>query len=261
MTEHRKIVGLGSSFAAGPGVEPVEDANAMRSSRNYAHLLADRLGAELTDLSVSGATTATILHTPQTIAAGVEFPPQIDGVPPDADLVTVTAGGNDLQFAGSMLHAAWSRFEPDGPIATMLTQGLSGGVPEPTEESVDAVARGLVAIVAGVRARAENARVVLVDYLTVLDGRDHGEDPLFSDAETAVFLRIQDALVRGHEIAAERAGAELVRASKLSTGHGLGSTEPWVFGFQPSVKKTASSFHPNEAGMSAIADALAARVR
>jgi hypothetical protein len=31
------IAALGSSFAAGPGIEPVADAAAMRSQKNYAH--------------------------------------------------------------------------------------------------------------------------------------------------------------------------------------------------------------------------------
>jgi lysophospholipase L1-like esterase len=260
MSRYRKIVALGSSFAAGPGIEPVEDANAMRSSRNYAHLLADRLGASLVDLSVSGATTATILDTPQLTMAGVEFPPQIEGVHADTDLVTVTAGGNDLQFAGSMLYAAWSRFQPVSPMVTMLSQGLPAGIPEPTEQSIDAVAHGLAKIVSEVRVRARHARIVLVDYLTVIDGQDHSEPWPFSPGETETFLRIQEALVRGYEIAADRSGAELLQASKLSVDHGLGSADPWIFDFQPALERTGSSFHPNDAGMSAIADALAQRL-
>ena len=61
----RHLAALGSSFAAGPGIEPFADKRAWRSSPNYAHLLADRLGCDLTDLTVSGATTATILERPQ----------------------------------------------------------------------------------------------------------------------------------------------------------------------------------------------------
>lgn len=34
------IVALGSSFAAGPGLKPIANAAAKRSSVNYAHLLA-----------------------------------------------------------------------------------------------------------------------------------------------------------------------------------------------------------------------------
>ncbi|KAK8039334.1 SGNH hydrolase [Apiospora rasikravindrae] len=39
-----RIASLGSSFAAGPGVPPVSDAKAARSSANYARLLSARLG-------------------------------------------------------------------------------------------------------------------------------------------------------------------------------------------------------------------------
>ena len=94
----RTIAALGSSFAAGPTLEPVDDIQAMRSTRNYPHLLANALGAHLVDLTVSGATTANILHTPQQTMTGREFAPQLNGVPFDADLVTITAGGNDIQF-------------------------------------------------------------------------------------------------------------------------------------------------------------------
>lgn len=258
MTQYRNMAALGSSFAAGPGIEPVEDANAMRSSRNYAHLLAARFGAQLTDLTVSGATTATILDTPQQTMAGVEFPPQIDGLPADADLVTITAGGNDLQFAGSMLYTAWSRFQPDGPMVAMLAQGFAAGIPEPTEQRIEAVAEGLTTVVAEVRLRAKHARVVLVDYLTVIDRNT--EVSIFSPSELESFLHIQEALAMGYRIAAERSGAELVKASQLSVGHGLGSSEPWVFDFQPALERTGSSCHPNDAGMSAIADTLAQRL-
>jgi hypothetical protein len=91
------MVALGSSFAAGPGLEPVVDRAAMRSGRNYAHLVADRLGATLTDATVSGATTATILDEPHRVRRRV-FPPQIESVHGVTELVTVTVGGNDLGY-------------------------------------------------------------------------------------------------------------------------------------------------------------------
>ena len=99
----RLVAALGSSFAAGPGIEPVADTGAMRSGANNAHLLATTLGADLTDLTVSGATTANILDEPQLSRTGVRYPPQVSGLPAEADLVTVTAGGNDLQI--HRLHA------------------------------------------------------------------------------------------------------------------------------------------------------------
>jgi hypothetical protein len=55
------IAALGSSFAAGPGIDPIVDVGAMRSGSNYAHLLAKATDARLVDLTVSGATTSNIL--------------------------------------------------------------------------------------------------------------------------------------------------------------------------------------------------------
>ena len=79
----------------------------------------------------------------------------------------MTAGGNDLRFVGSMLYEAWSQADPAGPIATMMVADFPHGIPEPTPAAIDAMARGLAQIVGEARARTSDARVVLVDYLTV----------------------------------------------------------------------------------------------
>lgn len=262
MTTHapkrpRTIAALGSSFAAGPTLEPVADVEAMRSTRNYPHLLAAGLGADLVDLTVSGATTANILHTPQQTMSGREFAPQLDGVPPEADLVTVTAGGNDLRFIGSMLFAAWSRHEPDGPLAQMLGQGFTSGLPDAGAGDIELTAAGLAAIVDAVRRRAPQARVILVDYLTVVtEHTPAGDRAIFDAAQLQVFLRLQAALAQAYRTAADRSGAELLAVSTVSADHGLGSDDPWVIGFRADMATTAGSFHPNEAGMAAIADRL-----
>ena len=251
------VAALGSSFAAGPTIEPVANLAAMRSGRNYPHLVADSLGADLVDLTVSGATTANILREPQTMVGGAEFAPQIDGLPVDADLVTVTAGGNDLRFIGSMLFCAWARLEPGGLMEQMLAQGLPGGLADVTDDEVDLAAQGLVDIVSAVRSRAKRARVVLVDYLTVVtENLPVGAGEVFTADELALFVRTQAALGRAYRIAADRSGAELLAMSEVSAGHGLGSDQAWVFGFKPTMQTTAGSFHPNGAGMQAVAHEL-----
>jgi lysophospholipase L1-like esterase len=260
---YQLIAALGSSFAAGPGIEPIADPTALRSERNYAHQLAERLGARLVDLTVSGATTANILDTPQQMVSGHVYPPQIDGVPADADVVTITAGGNDLQFAGAMLYAASLRLEPQSPMTAMLAPSFPDGIPVPTEDAVEQAATGLARVVEKATATAPAARVVLVDYLTVLDPEAGAATP-FSDEELARLLVIQSAVGRVFADAASRTGAELVLASSLSAGHALGSAEPWVQPFhqvteQPgaplgeAMMRTGASFHPNERGMTAIA--------
>jgi lysophospholipase L1-like esterase len=255
VSRYQLIAALGSSFAAGPGIEPVADAAAMRSQRNYAHQLAERLGARLVDLTVSGATTANIVDTPQQAAGGIVYPPQIDGVPADADVVTITAGGNDLQFAGAMLYTAWLRLDPESPVVPMLAATFPAGIPLPTGRAVEQAATGLVRVIEKARAKAAAARVLLVDYLTVLDDASGPASP-FSDDELSQFLVIQSAVGQVFRDAATRTGAELILASSLSAGHGLGSPEPWVQPFHQVLAQTGGSFHPNEAGMAAIAAEL-----
>jgi lysophospholipase L1-like esterase len=253
----RLIAALGSSFAAGPGVDPVVDAGAIRSGANYPHLLAKALDADLVDLTVSGATTANILDESQQTVAGLSYPPQVLGVPPDADLVTITAGGNDLQFIGSMLFAAWSKAEPDGLITQMLAQTFGGGIPEPTEIDVNALAEGLARIVSAVRARTNQARIVLVDYLTVVTERTPtGNREPFTAAELSALLRIQHAIAEAYRIAAARSEAELLAVSAVSGDHGVESIRPWVFSFRAEPEETMASFHPNRDGMTAVTDEL-----
>jgi lysophospholipase L1-like esterase len=265
------IAALGSSFAAGPTLQPVADRAAMRSARNYPSLLAESLGASLVDLSVSGATVATIMDVPQVIAPRVQFPPQIDGLPADADLVTITTGGNDIGFIGSMLFTGWHHLDPGGALAKQMRALVSeaggtthehreDGISEPTPALVETVAAGLARIVAATRSRASRARVVLVDYLTVLDDDSRSALIPYTTGELAAFRSLQGSLVRAYVLAAARSGAELVAMSALSRGHGVGSAEPWVFDCSDEPLRTAGSYHPTNVGMRAVADALARRL-
>ena len=225
MSTYHLIAAVGSSFAAGPNIEPMAEAAAMRSERNYAHQLADRLRAGLVDLTVSGATTANVLDTPQQVADGLTYPPQLDGVPSDADVVTITAGGNDLQFAAAMLYLAWLRSKPQSPLVPMLGAMFPDGIPQPTPEAIEQATAGLVRAIEKARLKAPGARVLLVDYQTVLDENSTEATP-FSDEELGQFLAIQRAIGQVFSDAAARTTAELIRASALSTDHALGSAEP-----------------------------------
>jgi lysophospholipase L1-like esterase len=210
----------------------------------------------LTDLTVSGATTATVIDTEQRMLWW-RFPPQVPQVPRDVDLVTVTAGGNDLDYVGSMIRLAYAgllgRWAIGRPVSRRLARG---GVPRPDDGDLRRATAGLVAIVAAVRERAPDARVLLVDYPTIL-----GPDAAWTratpfDPGTRDGLReVGRLLAVVFRTAAQESGAELVAVSELGAEVRAGAAEPWVRGFLPLAP--TSSFHPTLTGMRAVADAIA----
>lgn len=293
MSAPSSIAALGSSYAAGPGIPPIEDVAAMRSGANYAHLLAQRLGARLTDLTVSGATTETILDAPQTAWNGLRIPPQIGGLPADAELVTLTAGGNDLGFIGATMSAAARAAGPDSEVAALLA-AMAGGpasgaaeggaadgtdgpfasgdvaasrgsdtapalppVPVPTDDDVERTVAGLARVVDAVRDRAPRARILLVDYLSLLGPATTPEAAALGADDLDALRTVQTTLESAFALAAERSGTERVAVSALSREHALGSAEPWVTGLVPTRRGLAGSYHPNAVGMRAVAHALA----
>ena len=254
-SSYRDVAALGSSFAAGPGISPTVDRFANRSGRNYAHLLADRLGARLTDLTVTAATTANLLERPQRVLIR-KFPPQIEGVPGDADLVTITAGGNDLEYLGSMTRLAWANWLRARRLVRPVGDALGRkATPAITPADVERVASALARTVEGARSAAPNARVLLVDYLTVVgDSTRRAEDCPLDESTIAAYRTIGEQLAEGFAAAARTSGAELVRVSEPSRTHAVGSDDPWVSGFRP--RSMMIQFHPNAAGMEAVADEI-----
>jgi lysophospholipase L1-like esterase len=244
-------VALGSSFAAGPGIRPIEHRRAGRSARNYAHQVADALSLHLVDVTCSGATTANVLTERQR-----RLPPQIDGVTADAKLVTITVGGNDIGYIGGLVRGSVVnavldrlRFLPDRWRGSVRYEA-------PTDQC-DTLVESLVMLVRAVRSRAPGARILLVDYLTVLGPDAHRcrELPLGDDAVRQV-RTTADRLAAAFRTAAQRSGAHLVPASAASVDHGVGSADPWVSGFHGKPP-----YHPTLAGMTAVADLILRSVR
>lgn len=260
-----KIINLGSSFAAGPGIPPqVEPKQAGRSSNNYAHLLARSLNCEdkLIDLSVSGATLLNISTTSQSVGGHV-FPPQIEGVPEDADVVLVLGGGNDLGYITGMMADSWIGWLVFAVMGlASRVRGLLGysvqDMAQPVGEE-DALQRFGVVLDA-IHARTPKARVIVVEYLTLL-GPDvrAGVDVPFAEDRVMHHRSVAATLQRiTQKAVADRSGwCEIVSTSVLSRGHGLGSEETWVWGSGiGSLWRGEAVLHPNGTGHEAVADVL-----
>lgn len=253
-----RYVAMGSSFASGPGVtQPADPGRCMRSADNYAHQLARKRDLRLVDVTCGGATTAHIL------GAWGELPPQVDALTPDTRLVTVTIGGNDLNYIGGLLRASClgAHDAKPSPICRYFAGGShqtadrASGAPD--NKAWSQAEAGLEQIVREVRRRAPAARLVFVDYFTVLP-----EDQLCSQTPLpqAAATQARDTAMRLAQLTAEvarRNHVEIIRMSELSRDHDACSKTPWVTGFiAPPGANHFMPYHPNLAGMTAAADAL-----
>ncbi|MGZ3273262.1 MAG: SGNH/GDSL hydrolase family protein [Caulobacteraceae bacterium] len=238
-----KYVAMGSSFAAGPGVTTQADdppTRCTRSKDNYAHQLARRRGLKLTDVSCSGATTAHLL------GSWNELKPQLDAVDADTRLVTVTIGGNDVGFTSGLGTAACATRGGAAPCPPPP--------PSPTDQAWTDLETHLGQIAGEVRRRAPAARLVFVDYVTVLPA--DGTCPALSltASQAAVSREINRRVVEITARVARASGSGLVTASSLTAPHDACSAQPWVNGSPPPTGGAA--FHPRLEAHTAIAKAL-----
>lgn len=257
---YNHLLALGSSFASGPGIEPFTSASAGRSARNYPSVLAKTLGLKLTDRTASGATTSAVIATNQRVGLHT-LAPQLHDVPTDIDLITITAGGNDVRYIGTMIKLAIAEQLATKAVARPLAKIIRGsatGAPSQGDES--RVADSLVRVILAAQLAAPSARIVLVDYLTIIgpDTELSREAP-FSTKQSLALGEFAATLAAGFRQAAQSTGVDLVAMSEKSVKHGLGSDDPWVVGLPDRLVdiKRRPPFHPNAAGMDATAHAVA----
>ncbi|WP_165772100.1 SGNH/GDSL hydrolase family protein [Niveispirillum lacus] len=240
-------VAMGSSFAAGPGLLPYvpgAPARCARSSRNYAQQLAVKRGLALVDVTCSGAATGAVLD------GWNELPAQMTAIGTDTRLVTITIGGNDVAYIGNMIAAS----------CQILAAGAGQGMDKcrapawPTEDGFQRLDTSLRRVAAEIRSRAPEAIVVFVDYAAILPPIGTcAATPL--SAESAERLRDIDRRLRGlTAAAAEASGTFLLKVSDLSRDHGACSTVSWMTGYP--APPGVAPYHPNLAGMTAVAEAL-----
>ncbi|WP_051450655.1 SGNH/GDSL hydrolase family protein [Actinospica robiniae] len=233
-------VAMGSSFAAGPGIEPAEPgspAGCVRSARNYANLVAAQIGARLTDVSCIGATTDNILTHRQ---GG--RPPQIDAVGRGTRLVTVTIGGNDIDYFGSL--SAYSCHDGGSTSCHLVDVGA-------IERTLPSLTGRLENVVTAIRARAPHARVLLVTYFTVLPAAGGCANVPLSAGHLAFERSLAATLAQDTATAAHATGATLVDLAGASEQHDACSTQPWVNAFYTTSGDWP--YHPTPAGMAGAA--------
>ncbi|MBT8145243.1 MAG: SGNH/GDSL hydrolase family protein [Gammaproteobacteria bacterium] len=229
-----KYVALGSSFAAGPGISE-QLGICGRSDHNYSNLVASALDLTLTDVSCNGATIDNIRDTPQR-----DMPPQIGAISSDTALVTVTIGGNDINYTSSTF--ACSGTAPDEHCTANLDQTAISNelsqLPDELGEMLDEI-----------KAKAPQALIVLVTYPRVfpVDAVSCSEIELSAE-DTAYLADLGHNLEQAFLSAASSREILIADAYVRAAGHGPCATpaERWVNG--ANVADTGIRYHPTAEG-------------
>ncbi|WP_229377626.1 SGNH/GDSL hydrolase family protein [Streptomyces sp. VRA16 Mangrove soil] len=245
-------VALGDSYSAASGVLPLDPSAALlcaRSTKNYPHVIAERTGATLKDVTCGGAQTKDF--------AGSQYPgvaPQLDALGADTRLVTLTIGGNDNNtFISTVLSCAAAGVLTAGQGSPCKDHYGSSFADDIDTKTYPAVKAALQAV----RNKAPNARVAVLGYPWIMPAKAQtgcfvkmpiasGDVPYVRDIQTHLNSAVQRA--------ANETGATYVDFSQASEGHdacqasGTRWVEPALFGtnFVP--------VHPNALGESAMAE-------
>ncbi|MBV9091594.1 MAG: SGNH/GDSL hydrolase family protein [Mycobacteriaceae bacterium] len=250
-----RYVAIGSSMAAGPGIRPGAPGapwRAGRSARNYAHLLAEKLRLDLVDVTYSGATTAHLLTDRQNGA-----PPQVSALDGSESLVTITIGGNDVGYVPLLMAASV-------PCATRLLPLLGCRLRElldrdARDRALAEAADSLRKVGRVVRQRSPGARVLFVDYLTLLPPAGQQAPPM-SQGDADLGRHVAETLERLTAGAAAETDCGVIKAGEASREHHAWSSHPWTTRFGLPLPGRPAPLHPNAEGMGAVARLIAAEV-
>ncbi|MEU0768616.1 SGNH/GDSL hydrolase family protein [Streptomyces albogriseolus] len=246
-----QYVALGDSYSAGSGVLPVDTSNllCLRSTANYPHVIADRTGARLKDVTCGAAQTKDF-----TSSQYLGVPPQVNALSADTDLVTLTIGGNDN---GTFINA----------ITSCGSAGLlTGGQGSPCKDKYgsafnDQIEKNtypaLKNALLAVRAKAPNARVAVLGYPWITPAKADPSCYLklpIASGDVPYLRDVQTHLNTAVERASKETGATFVDFSEVSDGHdactppGTRWVEPLLFG------TSLVPVHPNALGERRMAE-------
>ncbi|MGW0708196.1 SGNH/GDSL hydrolase family protein [Streptomyces sp. NPDC002643] len=221
-----EYVALGDSYASGVGAGSYDPASGdcKRSTKNYPHLwAAANPEYALKDVSCSGATIKDIREK------------QLSALSASTNLVTVTVGGNDAQFA-YVAQTCLTNTESACQVATGYM----------ADYAKNALSDSLAGLYKDIKARAPKALVLVLGYPQAISTT--GTCPVIdlSAARRTAMNGYADALAEGSLKAAVNASVYFIDMRGQFAGHGACGQDPWINGVD--LTDTTATFHPNATG-------------
>jgi lysophospholipase L1-like esterase len=243
-----EYVALGSSFAAGADLGPLQTGSPVlcaRSVNGYPQRLARMRRLSIVDMTCGGAVTRHLLR------GGQDFQgPQVRAIDARTRLVTITVGGNDIGYIGDLsLLAARNDHTLFGWLARSLWSG-----PKPAAGRDWATLKAeFLATLKTIHARAPKATVVVATYPAILPTTGTCPRLGLTVAEADLMRQVSSRLATVTRAAAGEGGAVLVDMNALGAAHDACSLDPWTRGW---TNGGAAPFHPTQRGAQATAEAV-----
>lgn len=247
-TSPLRYVAMGDSYSAASGNVPPDPSSplCLRSTVNYPHVIAGKIGAQLTDVTCGAAETS---HYFTSQYPGVA--PQLDALKSNTQLVTMTIGGNDSNvFIDTIVECGSAGLLAAGqgsPCKNEYGSSFQHTINDTTYPS-------LVKALKAVRAKAPHAKIAILGYPEIVPATKgcFPQVPI-ATGDVPYVHGIQATLNSAVRRAAAATGATYVDFSVISVGHdackpiGTRWIEPVLFGTNPVI------VHPNALGESKMA--------
>ncbi|KQS00788.1 hypothetical protein ASG12_08010 [Williamsia sp. Leaf354] len=254
-----RYVALGDSRAIGAGiVESFDPQGCGRGGGGYPERIARTLRpASFTTVACRSAVTAEITDRRQTTPLPIvrTVPVQSAALRPDTNLVTLSIGGNDINW-GSLIGPCFS-FVPGKDARCRTNATVAANI----TEKLAALSGSMDRVLNVIDAKSPQARVYVVGHGGYYGLRGCYPDAPFSSAD-AVFVR--DFFTRFNGVlsaAARRHGAVFVDIAGPAVGHDACTPDGvrWFNGKIP--RGDGLSDHPTQEGNAAIARLVLAAIR
>ncbi|WP_020579485.1 SGNH/GDSL hydrolase family protein [Actinopolymorpha alba] len=228
---------LGDSYSSGVGTRSYysDGTNCKRSPYAYPVLDAARLSARLTFAACSGAKVADVRNG------------QLGSLNSATTYVTVSVGGNDTGWSSVLLKCAqpwpttcWGEIDAANSFIRNTLPGRLDG------------------LYSAIRAAAPNARVVVVGYPRLFNGRECNLAARISPGEQSALNASADLLVTTIAGRAAAHGFRFVDARGPFTGHAVCDTVEWLNGLSNPISE---SYHPNRSGQTGYANLVESALR
>ncbi|MFI9204123.1 SGNH/GDSL hydrolase family protein [Streptomyces sp. NPDC053048] len=251
----QRYVALGDSYASGPVIPRQNDLTCLRSNANYPSLIRNELGlTDFRDVTCMGAKTDDMFQQQR----DTRRPPQLDAVDRGTRLVTLSVGGNDIDFA-DILKRCTHPFQPV-PEGNPCQRYFSQRGTDDLDQRINDTAPKVAALLKAIHKKAPRARVAVVGYPAIIGDDAQACRKSLRVAEGDVpylrgTLRRLNAMLRQQAVAQ---GDLYVNTNARTADHDACRpwNERWIEGIAPVNPWTAAAFHPNARGEKAMSEAV-----